>query len=268
MQIVMAVVIVAVLGGIFGFALSWAEKKLAVKKNEKEAAIEAMMPGANCGGCGFAGCTAYADAVANGEAQIGLCNPGGKDLAAKMSAIMGQAVSDVEKKRQVAHVFCKGDCKVTGQEYKYEGLQDCNAAALLFGGTNACKSGCMHLGSCIAVCPVGAISKNSEGHIIVDESKCIACGKCVKTCPTGAIRLMNADAPYVVDCSSHEKGAAVRKQCSVGCIGCGICEKKFPESGFVVDNFLSSFDPDKPHGQAEEAMAACPAKVISGHKGL
>lgn len=261
--IISAVVIVGVMGGLFGFLLSWAEKKLAVKKNEKEEAIEAIMPGANCGGCGYAGCTAYADAVASGEAQIGLCNPGGPALAAKMAEIMGVAAPEGDTRKKVAHVFCKGDCNVSAQDYTYKGITDCNSAALLFGGANTCKSGCMHLGSCIAVCPAHAISKNENGHIVVDEKACIGCEKCTKVCPTGAIRMMYADSEYVVDCSSHEKGAVVRKQCSVGCIGCMICEKKFPESGFKVENFLSSFDQSAPHSQAEAAMNACPAKVIA-----
>lgn len=263
MAIVSAVLIVAIMGGLLGFLLSWAEKKLAVKKNEKEEAIEAIMPGANCGGCGYAGCTAYADAVANGTAPIGLCNPGGPALAAKMAEIMGVEAPDAgDGRKKVAHVFCKGNCNITGQDYAYKGIEDCNAAAILFGGSNTCKSGCMHLGSCIKVCPVGAISKDKDGMIVVDEGKCIGCEKCTKVCPTQAIRMLYADSEYVVDCSSHEKGAVVRKQCKVGCIGCMICEKKFPESGFHVEKFLSSFDQTKPHGQAQQALEACPAKVI------
>ena len=260
--IISAVVVVAVMGGLFGFLLSWAEKKLAVKKNEKEEALEAIMPGANCGGCGYAGCAAYADAVASGEAPIGLCNPGGSALAAKMAEIMGVAAPETEQRKKVAHVFCKGDCNVSKQDYTYQGISDCNSAALLFGGANTCKSGCMRLGSCIAVCPVGAISKNAEGHIVVDEDACISCEKCTRVCPTGAIRMLYEDSEFVVDCSSHEKGAVVRSQCSVGCIGCMICQKKFPESGFSVDRFLSSFDQTASHGQAEQALEACPVKVI------
>lgn len=262
MTIISAVVVVAVMGGLFGFLLSWAEKKLAVKKDEKQEALEAIMPGANCGGCGFAGCNAYADAVASGEAAIGQCSPGGSALAQKMADIMGISAPQGETRRKVAHVFCKGDCKVTKQDFKYQGLTDCNSASLLFGGSNACKSGCLHLGSCIAVCPVGAIHKNAEGHIEVDEDACIACEKCTKVCPTGAIRMLYQDSEFVVDCSNHEKGALVRGQCSAGCIGCMICEKKFPESGFKVERFLSTFDQSKPHGQAAQALEACPAKVI------
>ncbi len=250
------------MGGLFGFLLSWAEKKLAVRKNEKEEALEAIMPGANCGGCGFAGCSAYADAVASGEAEIGLCNPGGSALAAKMGEIMGVEVAEGDGRRRVAHVFCKGDCTHSSQDYRYKGIADCNSAALLFGGANTCKSGCLHLGSCIAVCPVGAISKNQEGHIVVDEKKCIGCEKCAKVCPTGAMRMLHEDSEFVVDCSSHEKGAFVKKACSVGCIGCMICQKKFPESGFKVESFLSSFDQSVPHPQAQDAMEACPVKAI------
>jgi len=262
MEILFAVIVVSVLGAIFGFGLSWAEKKLAVHKDEKEIAIEALMPGANCGGCGFAGCIAYADAVAHGSAEIGLCNPGGNALAVKMAEIMGKSVESSGERRKVAHVFCKGDCQVTAKDYTYSGLSDCNSAALLFGGDNACKTGCLHLGSCIAVCPVGAISKNDQGHIVVEEKSCIGCGKCTTVCPTGVIRMMY-DSEYVVDCSSHEPGAKVRKQCSVGCIGCKICQVKFPTSGFAVESFLSTFDQSKVHDQAEAAMEACPAKVIS-----
>lgn len=263
MAIVSAVIVVAGLGALFGYLLSWAEKKLAVEKNEKEIQLESLMPGANCGGCGFAGCNAYADAVANGEAKIGLCVPGGAATAAKMAAVMGTATPAADQRKKVAHVFCKGDCNVTGKDYAYKGIQDCNSMALLFGGDNSCKSGCLHLGSCINVCPVGAISKNADGHIIVDETKCIACEKCTQVCPTGAIKMLYADSEYVVDCSNHEMGAKVRKECSVGCIGCKICQVKFPDSGFTVDAFLSSFDQTKEHPQAEAAKEACPAKVIS-----
>lgn len=262
MSIVIAVIIVAVMGGLFGFLLSWAEKKLAVKKNEKEIALEAVMPGANCGGCGYAGCTAYADAVASGEAQIGLCVPGGAATAAKMAEIMGVAAPEGETRRMVAHCFCSGDCTVTKQQYSYKGIEDCNSQALLLGGSSSCSYGCLRLGSCIRVCPEDAISKDAKGHIVVDEKKCIGCGKCTQVCPTHAIRLFPADSSYVVDCSSHDKGADVRKKCSVGCIGCGICARKFPESGFTVDAFLSSFDETKPHSQAQQAMEACPAKII------
>ncbi len=263
MSIVLAIVVVAVLGGLFGFGLSYAEKKLAIKKDSKVLALEPLMPGANCGVCGYAGCNAYAAAVASGEAPIGLCSPGGAALAAKMAEIMGQTVdASSDNRRKVAHVMCRGNVELTNKDYNYEGLQDCNAAFLLFGGDYSCKNACLHLGSCIHVCPVGAISKDKDGYIIVDEEKCISCEKCVQICPTGAMHMIYEDSEYVIECNNHEPGGKVRKICSVGCIGCKICETKFPESGCKVDRFLSSFDQSLPHGQIAEAAEACPTKCI------
>ncbi|WP_320121121.1 RnfABCDGE type electron transport complex subunit B [uncultured Sphaerochaeta sp.] len=263
MNIVMAIIVVAVLGGLFGFGLSYAEKKLAVKKDPKALALEPIMPGANCGVCGYAGCAAYAAAVALGEAPIGLCSPGGPDLVTKMAEIMGQKVeASGETRRKVAHVMCRGNVDVSSQDYKYEGLEDCNAAFLLFGGDYGCKSACLHLGSCIKVCPTGAISRDAEGYIIVDEKKCISCEKCVQICPTGAMHMIYEDSDYVIECNSHEPGGKVRKVCTVGCIGCKICENKYPESGCKVDRFLSTFDQTLPHSQIADAAEACPTKCI------
>src|SRR5690554_4294509 len=168
----MAIIVVAVLGGLFGFGLSYAEKKLAIKKDPKVLALEPIMPGANCGVCGYAGCNAYAAAVALGEAEIGLCSPGGPSSVAKMAEILGANI------------------EFTLKDYNYDGREDCNAAALLFTGDNNCKSSCLHLGSCIKVCPVGAISKDKDGYIIVDEKACISCEKCVQICPTNAMHMI------------------------------------------------------------------------------
>ncbi|MGH0054190.1 MAG: RnfABCDGE type electron transport complex subunit B [Sphaerochaetaceae bacterium] len=263
MNILLAIIVVAVLGGLFGFGLSYAEKKLAVKKDPKALALEPIMPGINCGVCGYAGCSAYASAVASGDATIGLCSPGGPDLATKMAEIMGLEVDVSNDTRQkVAHVMCRGNVEVTAKNYTYEGVSDCNAAFLLFGGDYSCKSGCLHLGSCIKVCPTGAISKDSDGYIIVDEAKCISCEKCVLVCPTGVMQMMYTDNEYVIECNNHEPGGKVRKVCSVGCIGCKICENKYPESGCKVDKFLSTFDQSLPHSQIAEAAEACPTKCI------
>lgn len=263
MNILFAILVVAALGGLFGFGLSYAEKKLAIKKDPRVLALEPIMPGANCGVCGYAGCNAYAAAVALGEAEIGLCSPGGPSLVAKMAEIMGKKVeASGDDRRKVAHVMCKGNTEFTVKDYNYEGLLDCNAASLLFGGDNNCKSGCMHLGSCIKVCPVGAISKDKDGYIIVDEKLCISCEKCVAICPTGVMQMIYEDSEYVIDCNSHEPGGKVRKQCTVGCIGCKICETKYPESGCKVDRFLAIYDQMLPHSQIEAAAEACPTKII------
>ena len=167
MNILFAFLVVSVLGLLLGAGLAVADKLLKVKKDEKLEKLEALMPGANCGGCGFAGCSAYAAAVAEGTAKPGLCSPGGKALAEKMGEIMGVAVEDSERK--VAFVFCQGGKDVTKEDYIYQGIKDCNAASLLFQGPNACKEGCLHMGSCMAVCPVKAISYDENGDVKVDK---------------------------------------------------------------------------------------------------
>lgn len=259
-SILLSFAILAGLGIILGIGLSIADKKLKVEKDEKLVLLEEIMPGANCGGCGFAGCNAYAEAVANGEAQPGLCSPGGSALAEKMGKILGVEVVAVEK--QVACVFCKGSCGNAVKKYDYLGLKDCNAAAMLFAGDNECKEGCLHLGSCISVCMENAISRDENGDIVVDKNLCIGCGKCTKVCPNGVIRLIPYSASYAVKCNSHENGASVRKKCSAGCIGCKICEVKFPEAGFKVDNFLALSDYKFPEEEAAKAANSCPRKII------
>lgn len=260
MSIVIAFIIVGVLGLLLGLGLAIADKKLAIEKDEKLVALEEAMPGANCGGCGFAGCTAYADAVYKGEAEPGLCSPGGAALAAKMGEILGVKVE--AKERMVAYVFCRGGKDVTKPDYEYKGMADCNAAALLQGGPNACKEGCLHLGSCISVCPADAISKDSGGNIVVDKEACIGCGKCTAVCPNHVIKLVPYNAEYIVACNNHEPGGKVRKICQVGCIGCKICQTKVPGSPFAVTDFLSVNDYHAPQEAAPAAAEACPQKCI------
>ena len=183
-----------------------------------------------------------------------------KLLAAKMGEILGVKVEAKEK--MVAFVFCRGGKDVTKPDYEYKGMADCNAAALLQGGPNACKEGCLHLGSCISVCPVGAISKDSDGNIVVDKEACIGCGKCTAVCPNHVIKLVPYSAEYIVACNNHEPGGKVRKICQVGCIGCKICQTKVPGSPFTVTDFLSVNDYHAPQDAAPAAAEACPQKCI------
>lgn len=260
MAVLYAFLIIAGLGALLGLGLSIADHKLAVEKDEKLVALEEIMPGANCGGCGFAGCADYAAAVAAGRAQPGLCSPGGQALADKMGRIMGIEVEVGEKK--VAYIFCKGDCEKTKKVFEYKGLTDCNAASILFRGDNGCKYGCLHLGSCMAVCESDAIYRQDNGSLAVDPSKCIGCGKCTKVCPNGVIKLIEDRAKFVVACNSRDKGADVRKNCEVGCIGCKICQIKFPEAGFKVEDNLAEASFTAPEEEAAKAMEACPRKAI------
>lgn len=252
--------ILSVLGLLLGVGLSIAEKKLSVEKDERLEELESIMPGANCGGCGFVGCSAYAEAVNNGTALPGLCQPGGDELSRKMSEIVG--VEAEVKERQVAFVFCSGNSESTIRDYEYDGIDDCNAFAMLFGGDEKCKEGCLRLGSCMKVCPREAIKRRDDGTIYVEKEKCIGCGACTRVCPKGTIKLIPYSAEYVVACSNHQSGAKAKAACSKACIGCKICVTKVENSPFEVENFLSHNDYAKDQSNSALACGKCPQKCI------
>ncbi|MCF7946754.1 MAG: RnfABCDGE type electron transport complex subunit B [Spirochaetia bacterium] len=261
LQVIYAFLAVAVLGALLGFGLAFAAKKLAVEKDERIVEVEEALPGANCGACGFAGCSAYAEAIVMEGAEIDLCAPGGSETINRIAEIMGKETT-AAKTKMVAKVHCNGNFETSRKDFDYQGLEDCNAAYIYFQGDKTCKYGCLALGSCIAVCPVNAITKGSDDKIYVDKEICIGCEKCVDVCPTGVMKMIPYDADYYVACNSLDKGGAVRKYCSVGCIGCKICERKFPDAGFEVKNNLSLTKYDKEYSERAEAAEACPTKCI------
>lgn len=261
MSVLYAFLTIGILAFILGVALEFAAKKFATEKDEKLTELEKIMPGVNCGGCGYAGCSAYAEAVAKGEAEIGRCAPGGKALALSMAAIMG--VSDIsEPEKQVAFIACRGDVNHTQLDAKYDGILDCRAASLLFNGNKGCKAGCLHFGSCAAECPSKAIYTDSEGNYIVDKTKCTGCGVCVNVCPHKVIRLIPIDAKYAVACNNTESGLKVRRVCEKGCIGCKICVNKHPASGCEMKEDLSFVNYTKDTSDLEGAAESCPRKII------
>lgn len=256
-----ALLTVGGLGIVFGIGLAFASKILEVKKDERITRLEEALPGLNCGACGYAGCVAYAEAIAGTEeVALTLCSAGGSETAAALGAIMGVKV-DVNIEKKVTQVHCRGGKTHAQYEFTYHGLKDCNALYPLYGGNKSCKYGCLGLGSCIHVCPVAAITYDTEGLVWVDKDKCISCGNCITVCPTGVMQFIPYTADVIVACNSKDKGAVVRKICEVGCIGCKICEKKSPEGGFTVEDFLARIDYNA-QGERETALDKCPRKCI------
>ncbi|MDD4102974.1 MAG: RnfABCDGE type electron transport complex subunit B [Kiritimatiellae bacterium] len=239
-------------------ALAVAEKYLSVKEDPRINKVTEMLPGANCGGCGYAGCADYARKIVNDNVDLTLCAPGGSECAAAIAAFLGRAAGAVEKR--VAIVLCCGDDTEAVRRAAYNGITDCAAAQATAGGDKGCTYGCLGYGSCARVCPVDAIAI-VNGLAKVDKTRCIACGKCVDVCPRKLIKLVPAAAEIHVLCSSKDKGPAVKKVCGTGCIGCRICTKFADDGAIVMDGFLAVVDYTK-RLTNEEVVAKCPGHCI------
>lgn len=257
-NVISAVLIVGGIGLIFGCILAFASFVFKVEEDERVGKISECLPGANCGACGYAGCSAYATAVVEQNAPINACSVGKDSVVEKIAQIMGKTAESSEQK--TARVLCAGECEVAIDKYIYEGMVDCVAAAKLAGGAKACRYGCLGLGSCVKECQFDAI-KIINGVATIDSDRCVACGKCVKKCPKNVISIVPKKQNYIVSCSSLEKGAFTTKKCTVGCIGCKICEKNCPVSAIKIENNLARIDSNLCIG-CGVCAEKCPKKII------
>ncbi len=257
--ILIAAAIVGGTGLLIGVVLGISGKKFAVEVDEREEAILSVLPGNNCGGCGYAGCSGLAAAIVKGEAEGGGWPVGGAPVAAQIGEIMGQNAG--EQVRRVAFVKCGGTQEHTGQLYQYYGLEDCVMANLMQeNGPKGCNFGCLGYGSCVKACPFDAIHV-VDGVAVVDKEACKACGKCIAACPKKLIELIPYDQKTFVQCNSHEKGKALMSVCKVGCIGCKICEKNCEAGAITVMNNIAHIDPQK-GTNCGICAEKCPRKII------
>lgn len=259
MGIVTATLIVGGVGLFIGLFLGIAAIKFKVEVDEKEEAILGVLPGNNCGGCGFAGCSGLAAAIAKGEAPVNACPVGGEPVGAQVAEIMG--VQAEEGLKQVAFVKCQGTCDKTTMDYEYHGVEDCRMLSFVpNGGPKSCNYGCLGFGSCVKACPFDAIHI-VDGIARVDKEACKACGKCIEACPKQLIELVPYQAKHAVACSSKDKGPVVMKACESGCIGCGLCAKVCPAGAITVENFLAHINQEKCTG-CGACKEKCPKKAI------
>lgn len=261
MSIFSSVLVLGAMGLLFGAILAYASKKFAVEIDERVEAILEALPGANCGGCGFPGCSGLASAIVEGNAAVNACPVGGSSCAEKIGEIMG--ISSEVGEKVVAKVICKGNCSVAKDKYIYEGMMDCKAANALNGGAKSCRYGCLGLGTCVNACNFDAI-KIIDGVAIIDEDKCVMCGKCIDVCPKGVISKKPIKNKVVIECNSKDFGKAVKDTCTVGCIGCGICAKSCPFEAIEMDGKLAKVHYDK-CVQCMVCVEKCPTKSIKGN---
>lgn len=257
--ILVATAVVGVVGLFIGLFLGIAAIKFEVKVDEKEEAVLGVLPGNNCGGCGYAGCSGLAAAIAKGEAAVNACPVGGEAVGAKVAQIMGVEAQSGEK--QVAFVKCMGTCDKAATDYDYYGSQDCRMVSFVpGGGPKSCSYGCSGYGSCVAACPFDAIHV-TDGVAVVDREACKACGKCVAACPKHLIELIPYSAKHQVACSSKDKGPVTIKACQSGCIACQLCKKNCPADAITIEDFHATIDQEKCTG-CGTCKEKCPKKAI------
>ena len=262
--VIWTIAVIALLGLVLALVLYIVADRFKVEEDPRIDEVEKVMPGANCGGCGFAGCRAFADAAVKApNLDNNYCPVGGNDVMKKVAAILGYEVK--EKAPMVAVVRCNGSCEARPRINEYGGYASCRVKAALYAGDTACAFGCLGCGDCVAACAFGAISMDpATGLPVVDESKCTACGACAKACPKSIIEIRPKGPRGMrlyVSCLNRDKGPAAKKACASACRGCGICAKTCTHGAITVENNVAYIDPAKCK-LCRECEAVCPTGAI------
>ncbi len=243
---------------LFGVLLVFLSQKFAVKRDEKVEEVEKRLAGSNCGGCGRAGCAAFAEELCAGTAKLSDCNSTSVEAKAEIAEILGV---NAEKEEPTFAVVRCGGGNHCDNKYDYHGYGTCLSQITMDGGGKACEAGCMGTHSCVDVCAYYAIEVGMDGHACTDQSRCTSCGACIRECPKNLIVRIPKRAKVYVGCNSHLRGKAVSSVCSAGCIGCGLCAKVCPHGAITMDNNLPVIDYDKCTG-CTACADRCPTKAI------
>lgn len=255
----LAIMATTILGVALGAIIGAAAKFFAVSVDPRIEFIEDALPGANCGGCGLAGCADFAKALVRGDVEAGECPVCNSTAMAEIARILG--IDDAaEKVKKVALVLCGGDDSSTTRS-NYNGISDCKAAALISSGAKGCTHGCLGLGSCSRACPFDAIEMK-DGMAIVHNDLCVGCEKCVATCPKDLIVMKPINAKVDVLCNSPEKGPDKKKVCSVSCIGCRKCVKESAADQMSMEGFVARVNFENPPSPESAVRAACPTGCL------
>ena len=261
--IIFTVATLAILGLLLAIVLYIVAQKFKVEEDPRIDIVESLMPGANCGGCGKAGCRAFAESAVKEGLDNLFCPVGGNAVMQKVAEALGQKVE--AKEPQVAVLRCNGNCEKRKKTTRYEGVASCATVASLYAGETDCAFGCLGYGDCVAACKFDAIRINEKtGLPEVDEEKCTACGACTRACPKLLLELRNKGPKgrrVFVACRNKDKGAVARKACLSACIGCGKCAKVCPFEAITVENNLAYIDFTKCR-MCRKCVAECPTGAI------
>jgi electron transport complex protein RnfB len=260
MIIIATILVLSVLGIVFGAALALAAKKFCVVVDPRIEKVFTRLPGANCGACGMPGCMGFAEGLIKGKCEIDGCSVSSEEIRQEIAHLLGKELK--KKEKRVAVLSCWGGKNRAKDKLVYSGIKKCAAANLVMGGQRKCFHGCLGFGDCARICPFGAITMNEEDLPVVNEDRCTACGKCVAICPKGLFELVPVSKMYAVRCKSQDLGKAVMAACSVGCIACHKCEKACPVGAIKVIDNLATIDYNICTNKGA-CFAVCPTKCIA-----
>jgi len=236
---------VAILGGLglaIGIMLIAASRKFKVETNPLVEEVVEVLPGVNCGACGFAGCADFAERVVDDNAALDGCPVGGFDVAKEIGGLLGKDVSEGEE--MYPYIRCNGGVNCIDR-FDYNGIEDCTAVIMLSDGEKGCNYGCMGRGTCVRACPFGAITIGEDRLPRVNKNLCTSCGLCIESCPNDILTMAKETEKIHVRCLSHDKGKQVKAVCGFGCIGCKLCEKACEDDAIKVTKFLAEIDQEK-----------------------
>ena len=262
--VLITIITLGALGATAAIILYFVAQKFKVFEDPRIDQVEEALPAANCGGCGFPGCRAFAEAMVKADDISDLnCPVGGAETMAAAAAILGKEVAAVAP--LVAVVRCNGTCENRPQTSTYDGATSCTIASSLYGGETDCSYGCLGLGECVDACQFDAMYMDEEtGLPVILEDKCVSCGACVDACPKNIIELRKKGPKgrrVYISCANEDKGAPAKKACAVACIACKKCVKECPFDAITVENNLAYIDDDKCK-LCRKCVLVCPTNAI------